>query len=119
MQIAVHAIGDGAMEMGSEGRMNGLWKPIRTARTGGTELYTARLRRAGFWRHFFRGVTGCTPTFSPFFLDYDNHIVEARIGAERAGETYQFKTLLSIGVSVSNGSDCPVESAPDVVTGIQ
>ncbi|MBR6007890.1 MAG: amidohydrolase family protein, partial [Clostridia bacterium] len=52
------------------------------------------------------------------FLDYDNHIVEARVGRERAQSSYNWKTLTDMGVSVSNGSDCPVE-LPDVMKGIQ
>ena len=49
------------------------------------------------------------------FLDYDNHIVESRVGAERAKSSYCWKTLMDRGVSVSNGSDCPVE-LPDGTT---
>ena len=52
------------------------------------------------------------------FLDYDNHIVEALVPAEIASTSYSWKTLLGLGVNVSNGSDCPVEF-PDVLKGIQ
>ncbi len=52
------------------------------------------------------------------FLDYDISIVEKRAGAELAASSYSWKTLLDIGVSVSNGSDGPVEM-PDVLKGIQ
>lgn len=52
------------------------------------------------------------------FLDYDNHIVEKRAGRELASSSYSWKTLMDGGVSVSNGSDCPVE-LPDVMTGIE
>ena len=52
------------------------------------------------------------------FLDYDLHIVNARVGEELAGSSYSWKTLLDLGATVSNGSDCPVE-APDVMAGIQ
>ena len=52
------------------------------------------------------------------FLDYDNHIVAARVGEELAATSYAWKTLLDGGVSVSNGSDCPVE-LPDVLEGIE
>ncbi len=52
------------------------------------------------------------------FLDYDNHIVEKRVGSELASTSYSWKTLLQSGVSVSNGSDCPVE-LPDVMRGIE
>lgn len=52
------------------------------------------------------------------FLDYDIHIVQDRVGEERAASSYSWKTLMENGVSVSNGSDCPVE-LPDVLAGIQ
>ena len=52
------------------------------------------------------------------FLDYDIRIVEARAGRELAASSYSWKTLLDRGVTVSNGSDCPVET-PCVMAGIQ
>jgi predicted amidohydrolase YtcJ len=51
-------------------------------------------------------------------MDHDNHVVEKRVGRERAADTYAFKTLLDLGIHVSNGSDAPVEE-PDVLSGIQ
>ena len=52
------------------------------------------------------------------FLDYDLHIVEDRVGKELASSSYSWKTLMDKGVTVSNGSDCPVE-LPNVMGGIQ
>ena len=52
------------------------------------------------------------------FLDYDIHIVRERAGSELASSSYSWKTLMDLGATVSNGSDCPVES-PDVLAGIQ
>lgn len=52
------------------------------------------------------------------FLDYDIHIVEQRVGHELAQSSYSWKTLMNRGVTVSNGSDCPVE-LPRVLGGIQ
>ncbi len=43
------------------------------------------------------------------FLDYDINIVETRVGKELASTSYSWKTLMNKGVTVSNGSDCPVE----------
>lgn len=43
------------------------------------------------------------------FLDYDINIVETRVGKELADTSYSWKTLMNKGVTVSNGSDCPVE----------
>jgi len=52
------------------------------------------------------------------FLDYDNHIVEKLLDPELLKTSYSWKTLIGKGVSVSNGSDCPVEE-PDCLKGIQ
>ena len=52
------------------------------------------------------------------FLDYDLHIVNQRVGEDLAGSSYSWKTLMDKGVTVSNGSDCPVE-LPNVMGGIQ
>jgi predicted amidohydrolase YtcJ len=52
------------------------------------------------------------------FLDYDNHIVGKVLTPQLAASSYSWKTLMQKGVSVSNGSDCPVE-LPDVMEGIQ
>lgn len=52
------------------------------------------------------------------FLDYDIHIVKERAGEDLAKSSYHWKTLLDGGLTVSNGSDCPVE-LPNVLGGIQ
>ena len=52
------------------------------------------------------------------FLDYDNHIIEDRVGPELAASSYNWKTLMNMGVSVSNGTDCPVE-LPNALAGMQ
>ena len=52
------------------------------------------------------------------FLDYDIHIVRQRAGDELADSSYSWRTLMNLGTTDSNGSDCPVEN-PDVLGGIQ
>ncbi len=52
------------------------------------------------------------------FLDYDSRIVERRAGRALAETSYHWKTLLDGGLSVSDGTDCPVER-PDALRGIQ
>lgn len=48
--------------------------------------------------------------YQPIFLDYDMHIVEDRCGKELAATSYAFGSLNKLGVPVSYGTDCPVES---------
>lgn len=45
----------------------------------------------------------------PIFLDYDIQIVEKRVGRALAQTSYNFKTLLDLGVNLALGTDCPVE----------
>jgi len=52
------------------------------------------------------------------FIDYDSRIVRQRVGDELADTSYNWKTLINGGITVSNGTDCPVEK-PDALRGIQ
>lgn len=52
----------------------------------------------------------------PIFLDYDAHIVYDRVGS-LADTSYNWKTMMDIGLKMSFGSDAPVDSA-DPIKGI-
>ena len=114
MQIAVHAIGDECLER----VMNALEAaqkeaPREDCRHG---IVHCQISRSDQLDRIAR--MGLHVYAQSIFLDYDNHIVEKRVGKELASTSYSWKTLMGKGVSVSNGSDCPVE-LPDVLTGIQ
>ena len=114
MQVAVHCIGDGCLDLV----------------LGSIEKALAANPRADH-RH---GIVHCQITrpdqleriarlqlhvyAQSIFLDYDLHIVEDRVGKELAASSYSWKTLMEKGATVSNGSDCPVE-LPNVMGGIQ
>ncbi len=104
MQIAIHAIGDKAMYM---------------------VLESIRYAKEQFNREDSRhGIVHCQITdekildglkneemlayIQPIFLDYDLHIVEDRVGKEKAKKTYNWKTMIDKGIKVSGGSDAPV-----------
>ena len=114
MQIAVHAIGDeclgevlGAYEKALEEH------PREDHRHGIVHCQISRPEQlekiADLKLHVYA---------QSVFLDYDNHIVVKRAGEKLASSSYSWKTLMKKGVSVSNGSDCPVE-LPDVMKGIE
>jgi predicted amidohydrolase YtcJ len=46
----------------------------------------------------------------PAFLVHDVYIIEERLGRERAAHTLPLRSLSSLGIPTSYGSDCPVES---------
>ena len=105
MQVAIHAIGDGAMDM------------VLTAFEKAQREYPRVDPR--------HGIIHCQITdmpileryrkqnilafVQPVFLDYDMHIVEPRVGKEKASTSYAFNTLTEMGVHTSFGTDCPVE----------
>ena len=114
MQVAVHAIGDAALDMVLDAVEKAqAAHPRPDARHGVVHCQISRpeqLRRlAELDMHIYA---------QSIFLDYDIHIVESRAGAELAASSYSWKTLAELGCGVSNGSDCPVE-LPDVMAGIQ
>ena len=114
MQTAVHAIGDAcldrvldAMERAQKAH------PREDPRHGIVHCQITRADQLERMRKL-----GVHIYAQSIFLDYDNHIVEARAGKELADTSHSWKTLMDSGLSVSNGSDCPVE-LPDVMEGIE
>ena len=45
----------------------------------------------------------------PIFLHYDTQIVEARVGKELAATSYAFGTMKKLGIHMSFGTDSPIE----------
>jgi predicted amidohydrolase YtcJ len=114
MQVAVHAIGDACLDQVLNAIDLALQEnPREDHRHGIVHCQITRKdqleRIAALNLHVYA---------QSIFLDYDNHIVEARAGEELAATSYSWKTLMNAGVTVSNGSDCPVE-LPDVMEGIE
>lgn len=114
MQIAVHAIGDACLDEVLDAYEAALAAvPRKDHRHGIVHCQVSRKdqleRIARLGLHVYT---------QSIFLDYDNHIVEKLVPPELAAYSYSWKTLLDMGVSVSNGSDCPVE-LPNVMAGIE
>ena len=114
MQIAIHAIGDACLDQVLNAFAHALQEQPRTDhRHGVVHCQVSRpdqLRRIhDLDLHVYA---------QSVFLDYDNHIIHRLLPPELAASSYSWKTLLNSGVSVSNGSDCPVE-LPDVMEGIE
>ena len=114
MQVAIHAIGDACLDQVLNAVELALRENPRTDHRHGVVHCQAsrpdQLERiAQLNMHVYA---------QSIFLDYDNHIVNKVLTPELAASSYSWKTLMQKGVSVSNGSDCPVE-LPDVMEGIQ
>jgi len=113
-QVIVHAIGDACLDAVLDAFEQALKEnPRSDHRHGIVHCQVTRGdqldRIAALGLHVFA---------QSVFLDYDNHIVEELLDPELLKTSYSWKTLISKGVSVSNGSDCPVED-PDCLKGIQ
>ena len=113
MNVAVHAIGDACLDY----VLNAVEKamaahPRPDCRHGVVHCQITRRdqleRMARLGMHIYA---------QSIFLDYDSRIVRARVG-DLADTSYSWKTLMNMGLTVSNGTDCPVE-LPDALRGIQ
>lgn len=114
LQIAIHAIGDACLDQVLEAIELALREhPRPDHRHGVVHCQVSRADQLERIRRLNLHVYA-----QSIFLDYDNHIVTKLLPPELAGTSYSWKTLLSGGVCVSNGSDCPVE-LPDVMEGIE
>ena len=105
MQVAVHTIGDACLDRVLHAYEKALSEhPRKDHRHGIVHCQITRAdqleKMAELNLHIYA---------QSIFLDYDNHIVEQRVGKELASTSYSWKTLMNKGVSVSNGTDCPVE----------
>lgn len=105
MAVAIHAIGDGAVQM--------CQNAIRQA------------RETMPWHRPRHGIVHCQITdqaqvrafreleliayVQPVFLDYDIHIVRDRVGPALAETSYAFRDYMEEGVCTAFGTDCPVE----------
>lgn len=105
MQIAFHAIGDGALaqciaavEAAQAAQPRSLRHRIVHCQFGDESLYARML------------AAGICADIQPPFVATDYPIVDLRVGAERAASSYAWRTLLQMGIPLGGGSDSPVET---------
>ena len=114
MQVAVHCIGDGCLDLVLGSIEKALTEhPRKDHRHGIVHCQITRPDQLEIIAEL-----GLHVYAQSIFLDYDLHIVKDRVGEELAQSSYSWKTLMGKGATVSNGSDCPVE-LPNVMGGIQ
>lgn len=106
MQIAIHGIGDGAinqiLKMYSKLRIN---MPKNDHRHG---IVHCQITEKSSLDKIIEEQAVIYA--QPIFLHYDIHIVDDRVGIEKGRTSYAFKTLVDNGISVSLGTDSPVET---------
>jgi hypothetical protein len=105
MQIAVHGIGDGIMHMIVKSLEKALLEnPAKDHRHGIVHAQITDLELMEKFKEM-----DLIAYIQPIFLHYDLHIVEDRIGKERAKYTYNWKRMNNMGIHLAGGSDAPVE----------
>ncbi len=114
MSVAVHAIGDACLDKVLNAIENALREYPRDDHRHG--IVHCQISRKDQLERMIRLKTHIYA--QSIFLDYDNHIVEDRVGKQLAATSYSWKTLKDDGLIVSNGSDAPVE-LPDVLRGME
>ena len=106
MQIAVHGIGDGAVEIAAdilnEVNRDNLSNPMRDG------IVHAQITNKRIIDKMVKG--NITAYIQPVFIDTDMEIAEERLGKERTFSSYAWKTMLDRGLHISGGSDAPVVS---------
>ena len=109
MQVAAHAIGDGALEMclRSFGRAQELMP--RAARH-----YIVHCQMGDMGQYRRMAGLGLGAAIQPPFVPSDRPMAMKRIGEKRAMDGYAWKTLLDLGIFLSGGSDCPVETCSPI-----
>ena len=114
MSVAVHAIGDACLDEVLDAIEDALREYPRADHRHG--IVHCQITRADQLERMARLKVHIYA--QSIFLDYDNHIVRVLVPETLTDTSYSWKTLLRAGLTVSNGSDCPVE-LPDVMAGIQ
>ena len=110
LQVAVHAIGDAAVDiaLGAAEAMKDLNGNrdrrfrIEHAQHLGAPIESQPKRIA---------MAGAVSSVQPEFMRLDRNLAVKRLGRDRAARSYAFRSLLASGVPLSGGSDWPIVDA--------
>jgi predicted amidohydrolase YtcJ len=114
LQIAIHAIGDGANR-----KCIDLYERLLSEHPREDHrhrLEHASVLDAGMIADIVR--LGLVVATQPLFIHSEKHWLHKRLGPERAKWTYPFRSMIEAGIRVAGASDAPVEST-DVLHAIQ
>lgn len=105
MSVAIHCIGDAAAEQAVSAIENAVRKyPEQQNRHG---IVHAQILNDDLMERMKK--IGIIAYIQPIFLEYDLHMAESRIGAERLENSYHYRKLYDLGICIPFGTDCPVE----------
>lgn len=106
LQLAMHAIGDGAMDM-----VLSCYKELQEKHPKEDPRFRiihCQITSQDILDRF--AAQGVIADVQPLFIKADMEVAEQLIGKERLSTSYNWKTMLTKGVHVSGSSDAPVES---------
>lgn len=104
--VAIHAIGDRAVEMALEAIENG--QKVYPGKNLRDSIVHCQITDEELLNKI-RDLKVLTMV-QPIFIDYDINIVENRVGAALKETSYAWKTMIDKGIHASYGTDCPVEA---------
>lgn len=105
MDVAIHAIGDGIMDIVLDSIEKSLQKTKRSDHRH--SIIHAQLTNHRQIKRMKQ--LGVSAIVQPIFLNSDIPIIEERIGTNRAKESYLFKTMYQSGIVTGFSTDSPVE----------
>lgn len=103
IQIAIHAIGDGAMTS----VLDAYQKVIHNENENRHGIVHCQITDTPLLQRF--QAMDVLAYIQPIFLHYDLHIVEDRVGKKLASTSYAFNTMETLGIHTAYGTDSPVE----------
>lgn len=112
MQIALHAIGDEAMNMCFKSFEAAQQKHYKKDPRFG--IIHLQITTESLLKRFAKN--GVIAYAEPVCLGNDMHMVEQRLGKERSEKTYQYRRLMDDGVPVCLSSDSPVDSINPMIS---
>ena len=106
LQLAIHGIGDKAIEMIIDAyeAMDKKY-PVKDRRNG---IVHAQFTNKELLRRMNEG--NVLALIQPIFIDDDMKVAEQRVGKERMESVYAWKTMRNMGIHTAGGSDAPVAS---------
>lgn len=105
-QIAVHAIGDKAIEMALDG-FDYAYDNDQTAKENRPIIVHAQISNESLNEEMKN--KGVIASIQPLFLKSDWQSIENRVGKQRVNMSYPWKSYYDKGINLSGSSDAPIE----------
>lgn len=106
MAVAIHCIGEAAADQAVTAIERAIEKYPQIKNRHG--LVHAQILSTSLCERIKRA--GIIAYIQPIFIEYDLHMAESRVGSRRIKTSYNWRDMRDMGIVLTFGSDCPVES---------